>query len=197
MELIKKLDRRKNKTGVQSILWGLFLCSLCNKEVERRLNDGLQAKSCSCGKIKHGETKTRLYKIWGHIKERCLNPTKEGYKHYGGRGIKICSEWLDEKDGYINFRDWSLNNGYKDDLTIDRMENNDGYEPNNCRWVSPAVNGQNHRNTRLCMGEVIELRKICKFGGYSQKRIAKAYNISPALLSNIVNNRIWKEVISA
>lgn len=189
MELIKKLDRRKNKTGVCNVRWGLFLCPFCVKEIERCVTNGKRCKSCGCAKIKHRGIKTRLYRIWLAMKERCLNPNTPSYKNYGGRGIKVCDEWLE----YINFRDWAMNNGYRDDLQIDRIENNGDYEPNNCRFVTHTVNSQNRRCSRFSMNEIIELRKICKFGNFSQKRIVKAYNISQALLSNIMNNKVWKE----
>lgn len=187
MELIKKLGIRDNNTN-HRFAWGLFICPLCNNKVGKYITNGLIAKSCGCRKSNHGEKGTRLYCIWGGMKARCLNLNSPDYKHYGGRGIKVCDEWL----GYVNFRDWSLSNGYSDELGIDRIDNNGNYEPNNCRWVTVTINNRNKRTAIFNVDEVIELRKICKFGGVTQVRIAKAYNIGVAHLSDIVRNKIWK-----
>lgn len=92
--------------------------------------------------ITHGKSKHRLYKIWQGIKDRCLNSKNQAYKNYGGRGITICKEWLKFENFYI----WAINNGYKNDLTIDRINNNDIYKPSNCRWISLELQARNTRN---------------------------------------------------
>jgi transcriptional regulator with XRE-family HTH domain len=79
----------------------------------------------------------RLYRIWTHIKQRCYNVNHDAYHRYGGRGIKVCSAW---KDGYLSFKEWALNNGYKTDLTIDRIDNDGNYEPKNCQWITKGQN---------------------------------------------------------
>ena len=96
----------------------------------------------------HGESKTRLYKIWKGIKERCHNPNNTAFRNYGGRGIGICDEW-NGKNGYIPFREWALQNGYSDDLTIDRIDVNGNYAPSNCRWVTLTEQSRNKRTTIL------------------------------------------------
>lgn len=93
---------------------------------------------------KHGGTGTRLYRIWQLIKDRTLNKNSNMYKGYGDRGIDICEEWLT----FESFKEWSLNNGYKESLTIDRRDNNEGYNPFNCRWTTKEVQA---RNTRRIM----------------------------------------------
>lgn len=87
---------------------------------------------------------TRLYRIWSLMKERCFNEKRKEYPNYGGRGIRVCDEWMNS-ESFIN---WSLSNGYKDGLTLDRIDNNGNYCPDNCRWVDRKVQGLNKRNNR-------------------------------------------------
>lgn len=87
---------------------------------------------------------TRLYRIWGNMKSRCNNENFPKYKDYGARGIKVCPEWL----RFGAFMEWSLQNGYAQDLTIDRIDNYKGYEPGNCRWATTEVQGKNRRVPR-------------------------------------------------
>jgi hypothetical protein len=94
----------------------------------------------------HGETNTRLYNIWTNMKQRCYNVKHKAYPNYGSRGITVCNEWL---HNYIAFRDWAMENGYRDDLTIDRIDNDEGYSPNNCRWATMIEQAQNKRPRKL------------------------------------------------
>lgn len=93
---------------------------------------------------RHGMAHTRLDHIYKHMKSRCTNPNDIGYKDYGGRGIVVCEEWLADK---TKFFEWSLKNGYSDNLTIDRINNDKGYSPDNCRWTSFNVQANNKRNS--------------------------------------------------
>ena len=94
---------------------------------------------------KHGDTGTRLFRIWVHMRGRCNNPTDKRYADYGGRGISITKEW----DEYIAFKKWALQNGYSNNLTIDRIDNNGNYCPDNCRWVTNKVQCNNRRSNRI------------------------------------------------
>lgn len=134
----------------------LFKCICdCGKEKIFQSDDLRRGKikSCGCWKsqhmkkigkenTKHGMTNSRLYNIWHGSKERCQNKNSKDYKNYGGRGIRMCHEW---ENSFQNFYDWAISHGYKENLTIDRINVNGDYCPGNCRWVDIKTQNQNKR----------------------------------------------------
>lgn len=94
----------------------------------------------------HGLTNTRLHRIWNAMKQRTINPKNKYYCNYGGRGIKVCEEWFND---FISFYNWAIDNGYSDNLSIDRIDVNGNYEPSNCRWATKTEQMNNCRNTRF------------------------------------------------
>jgi len=123
----------------------------CGKEIimiANHLKRGV-AKSCGCVERNtsphrtHGMTNTRLYSIWRNMKTRCYNKKSQDCKYYGGLGITICQEWLEDFEKFYN---WAYNNGYNENLSIDRIDNTKGYSPDNCRWETKIIQSQNRRN---------------------------------------------------
>lgn len=137
----------------------------------------------------HGLSKTRLYRVFKSMKDRCFNKNNAYYKNYGGRGITICREWLDD---FAAFYNWALCNGYdenapKGECTIDRINNNGNYEPSNCRWVNNKVQQSNKRSNK---------KYKYKNKLMTQNEIAKDLNISPATLINRINKYGFDKAIS-
>ena len=121
------------------------------------------------------------------MKNRCLNQKVKNYKYYGGRGITICDEWLE----FIPFRDWALNNGHAEGLQINRINNDGNYEPTNCNFITGKENSQNKRNIIMTIKLANEIRLLHKTGNYTQRELAKLYNISTATICNIINGKSW------
>lgn len=155
-------------------------CDCGNIIIRRR--SGLTSggvKSCGCLKMdsatKHGGSRDRLYKVWEHIIERCYRPDLKSYKDYGGRGISVCDEWLND---YNAFKKWALESGYDENAeygvcTIDRINYDGNYEPSNCRWISMAEQNRNKRNNVLIYidGETHHIEEWCRIYNLPKSRV--------------------------
>lgn len=117
--------------------------------------------SCGCLYQEHGKSHDRLYKLYYNIKDRCYNKNSTSYKDYGARDIKVCQEWLDD---FMNFYNWAINNGYREGLTIDRIDNDKGHSPDNCRCATNKEQIRNRRNTKYVTykGETKPLAEWCE-----------------------------------
>lgn len=156
----------------------LWLCRCdCGKEKVIRGHDLKQGtKSCGCSRIKncglykHGLSSTKLHSTWRSIKDRCYNKKNKSYSFYGGRGIVMCEEWLNE---FVSFYDWANANGYKENLTIDRIDPNGNYCPENCRWVDRIKQANNtRRNVYVTInGETKSLPDWCRALGVNQHSV--------------------------
>lgn len=132
-----------------------WLCKCdCGNTIIKTTNELHAKKRHSCGCLrrnhpnntKHGMCYTRINSTYRKMKQRCLSESDKRYKDYGGRGIKVCDEWLGD-DGFNRFYEWSMANGYSDNLTIDRIDVNGNYEPSNCRWVTNLEQSKNTRRS--------------------------------------------------
>lgn len=137
-------DRNRNR------MW-LCRCDCGNEKIVggRHLYSGATT-SCGCGNDyhinrTHGQRHTRLYSIWCGMKYRCDNSHATGFENYGGRGIGYCEEWR----AYEPFHEWAMSHGYRDDLTIERKNNDLGYSPDNCRWATYKEQANNRRTENM------------------------------------------------
>ena len=137
--------------------FGIYKCGFCGEQFRTQIKSVKRkrggTKSCGCyGKKikseginrKHNLSNTRLYNTWVKIKGRTLNPKYKFFHDYGGRGITICDEW---KNDFMSFYNWAISNGYEEnkDLSIDRIDNDGNYEPDNCRWTTKTIQSRNQR----------------------------------------------------
>ncbi len=123
-------------------------------------------KSCGCLRrtavTTHGLSHTRLYCIWTSMKNRCYDPNMRFYKDYGGRGIVVCDEW---RKNFIAFYNWAMSHGYREDLTLDRIDNDGPYSPENCRWATRKEQANNRRGgTKVTLhGQTRSILEWCGF----------------------------------
>lgn len=147
------------------------------------------------GKLKHvherhGKRWTAEYRTWISMKGRCLNPNDQAYKWYGARGITICQEWINSFSAFLN--DMGIKPFKK--ATIDRIDNNGNYCPENCRWVDYATNNRNQSTTKLTKNQVREIRYKYKNSNIQQKKLAQQYQVTIGSINGIIKNRTWKAV---
>ena len=167
----------------------------CGKETNVRLSDLTHGRTKSCGCLrfetlsngankKHGMKQTRLYNIWRNAKTRCSNSRSPYYRNYGARGISFYEPWC---DNFEVFASWAFDNGYSDNLELDRIDNEKGYSPDNCRWVTRTVNANNKRTNHLINrhGITHTIAEWSRITGVSastiRKRLNKGLSIEEAL----------------
>ena len=152
-------------------------------------------------KTKKGWTRCLLYRVWCGIRERCMSPSHRVYHRYGGRGITLCGDWLD----YSNFRRWAVANGYRKGVCIDRIDNNLGYEPGNCQWLTRSEHqkktmtvdsprkGEQLPQSKLTEAGVRDIRNR-RASGETCTAIAQGYGVSVSNVVQIVKRKAWKHV---
>lgn len=136
-------------------------------ETDTGLRINRKVRTDRVGYLKHGMAKSRIWNIWTGMRDRCSRPNNKNYQRYGGRGICVCPEWDSD---FQNFYDWSMENGYSDDLTIDRIDNDGNYEPSNCRWVTRKEQTRNRSITKT-----IPLARIAEIDGITYQAAYDKY----------------------
>lgn len=157
----------------------------------------LKGKISSCGCIrkekpnakKHGLSHHKTYIILKSIKQRCFNPNNKDYKNYGGRGITLCDEWSRD---CLSFYNWSITNGWEDGKSIDRIDNDKGYNPENCRWVDMKVQANNHRRNTLIEydGKKMTLQQWSDLTGIDRNTIKTRLNLGWTIKSSLTEQPI-------
>lgn len=175
LTVIKRVDNDKYQNAQY-----LCMCDCGKKTIS--LGSNLRSghkRSCGClqrdtasAMFKtHGLSKTKIMKTYFSMRQRCYNKNSSAYHDYGGRGIVICEEWQDSK----NFYDWAIKNGYKDGLTIERIDNDKDYCPQNCRWATKTEQNRNTRRTHRILfgGKVITAAQAGRIVGVDRSSVAK------------------------
>lgn len=192
------------RAGVDKFGKATWLCQCsCGKTkivCGNSLRSGL-TKSCGCLQIKrakeantkHEMSNTKIYDAWNHAKERCYNPNCSNYKNYGGRGITMCNEWKNNPESFI---EWSFENGFDNNLngfecSLDRIDVNGNYEPNNCRWVGKLIQANNTRTNHYIEynGERKTVAEWARILGINYqtllRRINNGWEIEKAFTTNV------------
>jgi hypothetical protein len=133
------------------------------------------------------DSKRRLYCVWSGMKRRCFDPRHKDFPRYGKRGIGIDEGWL----SFPQFKAWASTHGYNEGLVIDRVDNNRGYGPDNCRFVSRAESNRNTSTTKLSHTIVAEIRRKYQSGQYRQKDLIAEFPMSSGHMSMVVNGMMW------
>ena len=143
--------------------------------------------SCGCernkniaqSRTKHGDCRSRLYEIWSGMKKRCYNKNSAAYDYYGGKGVRMCDEWL---NSYDHFKEWALNNGYDDRLSIDRIDNDGDYCPENCRWANNYVQSNNKSTNHYIIIDGVT---------HTMKEWSDIYQMPYYIVIDRINNSKW------
>ena len=196
MNLVLRLPDRLSPSGKHKYRYGLFACNYCLKTVERLYQAGFKQMSCGClgnfHGLRHGHCRggksSPIALVFHGMKDRCYNPKNPRFKRYGGRGITICQEWLEDPALFFN---WAISNGWSLGLQIDRKENDLGYIPDNCRFVPSFINGRNRSTTKLNQEVVDEIRLRFHTDGASITDISLTYGFARSTIADVIKNRTW------
>ena len=212
LTVIKRADDYISPSGSRKVQW-LCKCK-CGKEVIVTGNNLRKGNSKSCGcynrellakiNLTHNASNTRLYHIWICMKDRCYNPKNKKYKDYGGRGIIICDEWINDFEAFAN---WAYDNGYienvsRGECTIDRIDVNGNYCQQNCRWVNQKVQSNNKRNNHYITynGETHTVTEWNNILGYKKgvlsRRIFSGWSIEDAFTKPVKSNSKKGDVVN-
>ncbi len=181
--------------GSRKAQWKCFCGNVFKTEIGNIKSKN--TKNCGCLRKQkllkrnttHGLSKTRIYNIYHNMIKRCHNKNNMAYNYYGGRGIFVCNEW---KKDFMSFYNWAINNKYQEDLTIERVDNNRGYFPNNCKWATRKEQSRNTRLVKLNSKKAENIREIRKNNPnmvYSD--IGKIFGVSKHVIYLVLKDKIW------
>lgn len=182
----------KKCKGKTKRYWTL-ICSCGNqREYSTNYINSGKVNNCGCktkeliseSKLKHGLSQSRIYNIWSSMKKRCHNKNSNDYINYGGKGITVCDEWLNSPE---IFYEWAINNGYKSNLTIDRIDNTKGYTPTNCQWITNEVNARKDK-VKLTENQKNIVCQMFK-DKHKQKDIAIFFKVSLPTIQRILKDK--------
>lgn len=194
--LIVNRATSKRKNGC--IMWEcLCNCGKITLVTTRDLNSG-NTKSCGCmknahfigdknPKYSHGQTGTRLYAIWKTMKRRCDSENTIQFHNYGGRGIRVCDEWK----RFQPFYDWSMKNGYNKNLTIDRIDHDLGYFPQNCQWITLKENIRKSPSVKLTMRKAEAIRFLKTNYSVTNRKLGEIYGVHKDTIGSVIRKEIW------
>lgn len=195
-------NRKSESNGLTETMWKCQ-CDCGNiLSVPKHLLTSGNTRSCGCLKrdhnkavwTKHGKTNTRLYRIWQSMKYRCYSKSSGAYKYYGGKGVRVSDLWIVE-NGFQNFYEWAMANGYNDNLTIERVDVNGDYTQSNCTWIPKESQTKNRTNTNWVYhnGEKYTLTDASKKYGFDRatirKRIKTCNGDSNAAIEELIKDR--------
>ena len=193
MKLIKDIGMKYyNEHSNRKHRFGIYECPICLKHFETQsahVKNGSSTKCRSCASKTHGIGTPPIYSIWVTMKGRCTNEKHKRFHRYGGRGITICDEWLND---FKSFYDWSIVNGYKEGLSIDRIDNDGNYEPSNCQWITVSdnirkSNIENPRN-KICIDVASEICEAYATGIFTLSEIARYHKVGISTISRVVKS---------
>ena len=195
------LEKIEGRSCHGSILWKCR-CS-CGNIIEVSSHSLRCGHTKSCGHLqlekvtKHNMSHSKEYHIWQKIKNRCYNQHDKNYSDYGGRGIKVCESWLEDFQNFYN----DMGPIPSKNHSIERIDVNGNYEPENCKWITLQEQARNRRNTKLTKGDVIKIRDehTSNFKSYLSlaefsRILGEQYSVHPDTINHIVRKIIWKDV---
>jgi hypothetical protein len=216
---VKKLREKTDLTNKQFGKWTVikkgektfyWLCECECGTIKEVRQDSLMSGNSSCRYClklippnkKRVSSKHPIYSTWTDMKTRCNNPNSKSYKTYGEKGIKLCEKW--EQD-FLEFYDWAVSNGWENGLTIDRIDVNKGYSPDNCQWITKSENskkrhiehdskGENANSSKLTNKEVEIIKLILFYKLLKHKEIGELFNVSHQIIKNISSGRYWSHI---
>jgi transcription elongation factor Elf1 len=181
----------------RGVRWATVECKVCHQEYEVDPNKLQYRKHCGCvvkGKIasKYSSSHPRLRGILKHMMARCHNPNNKDYHNYGAKGKTVCDEWRKNSDAFCK---WALENGYEEHLSIERIDPEKGYSPENCKWADALEQGRNTRRVKMTIEKAREVRtKYAELPCYKTiLNLSSEYGVSDASVYLIVQNKTWKE----